>query len=279
VVVGVLFILILFGCASQKPLWGDPESGLILTYRPIEGSVSKYHNTVEVTQILKMAGQPMKTVINTDMDLTLTSKEKNAENLVLGIRVDKIDVNMSSPQGKTSPETSGILGKDFDMTLSPLGRELNLGNAAALTYQTSPFAKGSVEPIFARFFPDLPSHPVRVGDTWTSTTDTSSDDGSAKIHTVMEHVNVIDGFETVDGMECVRVTAKMAGTMEGKGNQMGSDFTLSGKLEGIATWYFAYKEGLFVNRTMKFTGDVDIKGAMGSIPMTLVNVEDTKLVK
>jgi hypothetical protein len=34
---GLLSIWILFGCAAHKPIWGDPDSGLILTYRAAEG--------------------------------------------------------------------------------------------------------------------------------------------------------------------------------------------------------------------------------------------------
>jgi len=61
--------------------------------------------------------------------------------------------------------------------------------------------------------------------------------------------------------------------MKGKGRQMGSDFIFIGKLDGTAIWYFAYKEGVFIDRSMKFTGDINIEGAMGSMPMTLVNAE------
>lgn len=274
---GVLTILILFGCAAHKPLWGDQESGLILTYRAAEGKTRHYQNTVTTVQDLEMMGQSMKTEIKTDMGFTAVSKAKQAQNLVFGITIDKFRVDIDGPRGNSSPDTSGILGKGFDMTLSPQGKELDVAGAAALTYETSPFTKSSLKSLFHRIFPDLPSHPVKVGDTWGSVNDTTTDNG-AKINTRLEYIYTLEGFETVDGLECVRITGKMTGTMEGKGSQMGSDYTLSGLLKGMSTWHFAYKEGGLVNLGIKLTGDVDIKSAMGSMPMTLEIDEELKRI-
>ena len=274
---GILFMLILFGCAAQKPLWGDPESGLILTYRAAENGVSQYRNTVTAIQDLAMIGQ--KTETKTDMSFTLVPKGRKADNLILGITMDKLQIDISETQGNSSPDTSGLSGEGFDMTLSPQGKELDVAGAAELTYETSPFTKSSLKPLFNRIFPDLPLHPVIVGDTWTSVSDTTKEDAGGKINTRVENVHTLEGLETVDGLECVKISGTMTGTMEGKGSQMGSDYTLSGKLEGTFTWHFAYREGILVNHASKFAGDVDIASAMGSMPMTLENVEDLNLVR
>jgi len=67
---------------------------------------------------------------------------------------------------------------------------------------------------------------VKVGDTWTSTSDISSDDGSAKIHTAMEHVNVLEGFETADGLKCIKVKGENDRYYEGKRASDGFGFYL-----------------------------------------------------
>lgn len=54
---GALSLVILFGCASQKPIWGDPKSGIALTYRAEEGSVWKYNSQVRVVQDMATMGQ------------------------------------------------------------------------------------------------------------------------------------------------------------------------------------------------------------------------------
>lgn len=281
--VGVLVALSIFfatGCAVTKPLWGDPESGLILTYRLAEGKVVQYQNTDAMVQELNIMGQLMKTETKTDMDFSATSKGKDAENLVLGITVDRFRIDVDGPQGNRSPDTGAITGKGFDMTLSPMGRELDLSGATALTYQTGPLTKGSVKPMFDTIFPDLPAQPVKIGDTWTSIDDTASDNGNTKLHTVMENVDVLEGFETVDGLECVKITRKMSGTVTGEGNQMGTDFTLKGEIKGTATWYFAYKEGILARLTMKSSANIDVDSAMGmKIPMTQESKSEIKLIQ
>lgn len=154
---------------------------------------------------------------------------------------------------------------------------MDVAGAARLTYETSPFTKGNLKILFHRIFPDLPPHSVRVGDTWTTVNVATSDDGDAQTDTSVEYLYTLEGLETVNGRQCIRVTGRMTGTIEGKGIQMGSAYTMSGKLEGTSKWYFAYKEGVLVHHSVDFTGDVNIENAMGTLPMALVNSEELKL--
>ena len=274
---GVLSILILLGCAAQKPLWGDPETGLILTYRAVDGNPRQYQNTVTVLQDLAMIGQ--KTQIKSDLKFTVASKGMDAQNMLLGITVDTFRVDISGSQGSSTLDTSGIPGKGFDMILSPEGREVDVSGAAELTYDTSPFAKSSLKPVFVRIFPDLPSRPVTVGDTWTSESDTTTESGNGEINSLVEYDYKLEGVETFGGLACVKITGKMTGAMKGKGSQMGSEFTMGGKIAGTSTWYFAYKEGALVKHVTEFGGDIDIRSAMGSMPMKLANTEELILIQ
>lgn len=278
--VSVLAVLILFGCAARKPLWGDPESGLILSYRATEGKALKYRNTSSTVQELDMMGQPMKTTIETVMGFTAIPKVQEEENLLLAITVDKLDINAAGPMGSMPLATGQLLGKGFDMTLSPMGKELNLSGAAALTYQVNPGATTSLKSMFDGSFPDLPGRPVKIGDTWPGTDDVTTNDNNTRMHFVLEHVNVLEGIETVDGLECVRIASKMSGTIEGDGADPGlGDFTFDGKGKGTSTWYFAYKEGVLAKSKTELTFVIDVASAMGPIPVTMVVTNEMKLVR
>jgi len=275
-----LSVLILFGCAAQKPLWGDPDSGLILSYRATEGKALTYQNTSRTVTELDVMGQPIKTEAVRDLGFTAIPGAQGKENLVLGITVDKLDLNTTGAQGSMSPETGQILGKRFDMTLSPLGRELDLSGATALTYQTSPGATGSVKSMFDGSFPDLPAQPVKIGDSWPSTDDMTSNDNNTRIHLVREVVSTLEGIETVDGVECVRVASKISGTLDGSGSAPGlGDFTLSGKSKGTSIWYFAYKEGVLAGSKMALSSDMNVDSAMGPIPVTMADTNEIKLIR
>jgi len=268
--------MVLFGCAAQKPLWGDPESGLVLTYRAEEGVVRQYRNDINVVQDMAMIGQ--KNEMATDMTFSALAKPGDGENLVFGVTVDEFSVNVKSLRGDISLDASGVVGNGFDMILSPLGDELDVDGASSLTYQTSPFSESSLKPLFVRIFPDLPSQPVKEGDTWVSKSDTTADEGGTKINTLVEYSYTLAGVEAVDGKPCAKITGKMTGKMEGKGSQMGSEFTLGGDLTGSSTWLFAYEEGVLVKHSVEFSGDINLESAMGGFPMKLSTTETLALV-
>jgi len=270
-------LMVLFGCASQKPFWGDPDAGLTLTYRAEEGTLRQYNSQVKVIQDMAMIGQKNESL--TDLTFSGLAKPKDGENLVLNITVDQLDVSLSTMQGDFSPDTSGIVGKSFDMTLSPLGDELDVAGAGELSYETSPFTKSSLLPSFARIFPDLPPHPVKQGDTWTSKSSTTTEENGTTIRTPIEYAYTLAGYETVAGKACAKITGKMTGTLEGEGSQMGSDFTLNGDLTGFSTWLFAYEEGGLVGHELEFSGNITIDSAMGGFPMKLITTEKLDLIQ
>lgn len=275
-----LAVLILFGCAAQKPLWGDPDSGLLLSYRATEGKALKYQNTGRSVTELDLMGQLTKTVQTTDMGFTAIPKGQGEENLVLEITVDRLYINTTSPQGSMAANTGSIPGKGFDMTLSPMGKELDLSGAMALTYQTAPGATSSVKSMFDMSFPDLPSRPVKIGDTWPSTDDVTSNDNNVRAHYVLEIANTLEGFETVDGRECVKITRKLSGTVEGDGTGEGlGNFTFDGKSKGTSTWYFAYKEGVLVESKTVLSHDININSSMGPLPVTIEDTQEIKLIR
>jgi hypothetical protein len=184
----------------------------------------------------------------------------------------------SSAQGDMSPDMSGVKGKSFDMVLSPLGSEVDVSGAEAITYniatETRNLASG-----FKMFFPDLPGKPVKVGDTWPSTSGTEEKTGSMNIRIDFQNVNTLEGFEAVDGMECARISSQVTGTITGTGNQMGADLTFSGTSKGKDVWHFAVKEGIFVKALSESTTEmsIDVAAAGMTIPMTQKSKTEVKL--
>jgi len=67
-----------------------------------------------------------------------------------------------------------------------------------------------------------------------------------------------------------------------EGEQMGANLTFSGEVKGTDTWYFAYKEGLFVKMTSSGSteGTVNVSGIQSmTIPMTVEIKNKTRLIK
>ena len=278
----VLLIALLTGCAAKRPFWGDTKTGLILEYRMPQDQSLKYQFSSSMTQNLEVMGQSMKNIVNLDMLFSAKSTGMEGNNHLLLITIDSAKTDVQSPQGDLSPDMSPVFGKSFNLTLSPLGKELKMSGADTITYSLGQAGERTLSSNFQTIFPDLAGKPVKVGDNWTTNDTIIVKEAGTEMRMTFVSVNTLQGFETVDGHECVKVTAKSTGKLDGEGEQMGANLYFEGDIETKDVWYFAYKEGIFVKSISEgmTEGNVAVTGAQKmTIPMTMETKFETKLVK
>jgi hypothetical protein len=275
-------VCLMAGCAAKTaPVWGDPQTGLILQYRMPEGQVLKYESWGETHQTMEVMGQ----TIDVDMDSTnafsVASKGQKEKNHQLTITIDGMSIKIQSPQAELEADMSSVIGKSFDMVLSSLGEELELIGAEAIEYDMGPEGTRNIAAGFQDIFPAVADRPVKVGDTWPDESIVTDKSSSGEALIKVSSVNTMEGFETIDGLECVRISAKASGTIEGTGEQQGMELITRGDIKGTATWYFAYKEGLFVKQTIdgSIEGMVNVPSQNIDIPFTREMTSEIKLVK
>lgn len=278
----VLLIALLAGCAAKKAFWwGDVKKGLILEYRMPQDQALKYQFTSNMIQDMDVAGQTIKNII--DLNLLFSTKSKGLEqsNHLLLVAIDSAKTDIESSQGNFSPDMSSVLGKSFHITLSPLGKELKITGADSIIYN-SVQGEQNLAPNFQTIFPDLSGKPVKIGDTWTTNDTININQGQMEMRMTFVSVNTLQGLETVAGHECAKITAKTTGKLEGEGEQMGANLYFEGDIEGKDTWYFAYKKGIFVKSISDGVtkGNIAVTGPQKmTIPMTMETKFETKLVK
>jgi len=172
-----------------------------------------------------------------------------------------------------------LKGKTFDMALSPLGTEVDVSGAEAITYKFATVAR-NVASIFKLFFPDLPGTPLKIGDSWPSSGVTEVKVGTLTMRLDIQNVNTFEGIERVDGMECAHISSRITGSISGSGSPMGKDITFSGTHKGTDLWFFAIKEGIYVQSTSELTTKIFINvGSEGmTIPSTQMRKSEIKLV-
>ena len=263
-------------CLAPAPA---PAATVVLEYKMPAGRALTYQSKSEEAQVMEIQGNPMDTHTTNTSTFTFKAKGLKDKNFLLGVTIDDIAATMaSSAQGDMSPDMSGVKGKSFDMVLSPLGAEVDVSGAEAITYDIASETR-NLSSGFKIFFPDMPGKPLKVGDTWPSSAGTEEKTSSMKIQINFENVNTLEGFETVDGMECARISSQVTGTITGTGSQMGSDLTFSGTSKGKDVWYFAVKEGIFVKATSESTTEmsVDVSAAGMTIPVTQTTKAEVKL--
>jgi len=275
----LLTLLVLAGVAADKP--AAPQAAVSLTYKFTEGVALTYKQTSLQTQDLDMMGQTMTTEINSSMDITLKSKGLKGENYILGVTIDGMTNSVNSPQGGITPDLSGIIGKSFDLVFSPLGKEVDVSGASVFTIDMGQSGRRDLSSNFQGLFPDLPDHPVKVGDKWPSEDTIIQKSDTGEIHITFKNEHTLDGFETIEGRECARIKAILKATMAGALNQGGVSLALDGKMDGTQTWYFAVKEGIFVKEETKASigGLINIEAMNTSIGITGDQKSSTALVK
>ena len=275
-------ISMLTGCAAKEaPVYGDPQTGVILQYRMPEGQVLKYESWGETHQVSDVMGQTIEADISSKTVFTVKSNGQQENNHQLTITIDDMGLKVQSTQGELDPDMSTVIGKSFDMVFSSLGKEVELIGADAIEYDMGPEGTRNISSGFQDIFPNFADKPVKIGDTWPdeSTITEKSDSGEAIIH--FSGVNTLVGFETIDGMECVKVTGEGTGTIESTGEQQGVELVTTGEIKGTFTWYFAYKEGIFIKQINKGTVEatVDVPSQGVQIPFTRESTSEIKLVK
>jgi hypothetical protein len=277
-----LAIGMLAGCAAKSaPVYGDPQTGVILQYQMPEGQVLKYDSWGETHQVSDVMGQTIETDISSSNAFTVESKGKKEDNHQLTIHIDGMSLKIQSTQGELEPDMSTVIGKSFDMVLSALGKEVELIGADAIEYDLGPEGTRNIASGFQDIFPNLAGRAVKVGDTWPdeSTITEKSDRGEAIIS--FTGTSTFVGFETIDGMDCVKVSTEGTGSIEGKGEQQGIELITSGEIKGTTTWFFAYKDGIFIKQTTEGTveGTIDVPSQGIQIPFTRETSAEIKLVK
>lgn len=254
----VLIIGALSGCAAKKPVWGDTRTGLILAYRMSADTPLKYSQSASQVQNMEVMGSTVKVTTSKEIGFSAQPGSLDGSNHTLGITIDSMTLSIESPQGNLSPDLGEIPGRSFDLVLSPLGKEIDLSGAESIEYDLGPSGKRNLSTDFQSFFPDLADRPVRIGDSWTTNDTITEKSERGEVRIEIENVNKLNGYETIDGMECARIVADVTGTITGNGNEGGMEMTFDGKMSGTATWYFAFQEGLFVKNTTEIHSDSTI---------------------
>lgn len=245
--VPLILILFLFtGCAAKKNIWGDPDKGLTLEYRMPDKVQLTYGISSDYIQSMEVMGQNIEMTSESRNLFTMEPAGKKSGNHTMNVTVDTAYILIKTQQGELIPEMDQVIGKPFMMVVSPLGRELDCSGAAELKYKLGPSEELDISSDFKTLFPDLPGKPVVVGDSW-NTTDTVVEKGSSGyLELVTRRAHLVEGIEHVEGYACVRVKSTFTGTLNGSGSMQGLQTKTTGTFEGEDTWYFAFKEGLFV---------------------------------
>jgi hypothetical protein len=67
--------------------------------------------------------------------------------------------------------------------------------------------------------------------------------------TIDNSINKLEGFETVNGIECAKISSQHSGKISMKIQSQGNDLSIKGPFTGTSEFLFAVKEGYFIKMT------------------------------
>ncbi len=273
---------LLLSCASKKPMWGDPQTGLILQYRIDQDQNLNYNISINQNSVMDLMGQSMETVTDINMDFNMECTEiDDQKNMLTQISLKALDITMDGMQGRSNINTSALIGESFGMSLSSMGEKefIDIESVPKINFGEMSGGERSIQSFFSEILPRLSADPVKVGESWMVQTEYSEPMGEMDLLVKLESNHMLEGLETVEGMECARMKTQSTGTVSGSGSQGGMYMVFVGDLESTSTWYFAYKEGLFIKETAEQVLDAKIDlGDMGVLPMTMTDTIEMNLV-
>ena len=250
-----------------------------LVYKIPAGKTLSYTGKTDMFMVMDFNGQTFNVNVNAVLSCTATGKGEEGGNLKLEIKIDSLGQSTDTPQGSAGGLITEVSGKTFTMILSPAGKEVDLKDAEKIKFSQEG-VEVNVAQSFIDYFPDLPGKPVKIGDTWPTDDTVSSKAGTTTVKQITHAENTFAGIETIDGVECAKITSVLTGTRETSAQTMGTDFTQSFKFTGTADLFFAIREGYYIRQTAnsKMTGMMEITSQGMSMPITgdLVSVSRLK---
>jgi hypothetical protein len=267
---GLIIIIGLSGCATKKEAWGSLKKGMIMSYNFNPEQDLSYTSNFDFEQQMTVRNQEF--TINAEMMQVFDMQPllSKTEELDYNVTVADMTWELESPNGKMTPDLDDVIGKSFNLTISKLGEELEYSGAEEISFELGTGEKKSISSDIQAFFPDLPAYPVKPGDSWESVDKVVEKGNTMEMTLVFNNINTFEGLESYGGYDCMKVSVVFTGEITGEGNQDGYDLTTKGDMNGTSTWYYAYKEGIYVATIMEGTGttETEVIGADMVIPAT-----------
>lgn len=234
-----------------------------------------FENGQTIKYQLKSAGemavamQGYDRVVSTQTEFKTTCQFSNAE-------TDEIDMAMRFDHAASSFSTgdqvfvqesaTALRGKTLNISLSPSGDVLSFSGMSGEGFFEE--GVGQVALMIHGMFPKLPEEPITIGYTWEDELDVPDITSSTDRDFVGETTYTVVGFKEKYGISCVEVATVSTFEFEGKVEQQGEAWLMSGVGESEGIVLFSIEDGLILfskgDTTMDFEGEGSTTAGAGA---------------
>ncbi len=193
-----------------------------------------------------------------------------------GIDTDKMSMAMRFDHAASSvlfgdkvivqESASALRGKTLEVSLAPNGQVLAFAGMAGERYFEE--GVGQVALMIHSMFPELPQAPITIGYTWEDELDIPNITSSTNRDFVGETTYTVVGFKEKYGISCVEVATVSTFEFEGRVEQQGEAWLMSGSGGSEGVVLFSIESGLVIfsksDTTMEFEGEGSTTAGAGA---------------
>jgi hypothetical protein len=238
-----------------------------------QGDVFKYKFKVDSQSGVKRTAYEQTISVQTELKTTSTITKADAEEVEMKMRFDYAVGGITMGDQMQSDESvSSLRGKELVFGLDHTGKVLSWGGLAGEAALEA--GAGQLAMLLYEVFPPLPDEPLSVGVTWTVPYDVPDITSAVDREFVGEKTYTVTGFKEKYEIECVVVHSVTSFEFEGRAEQAGEVWLMSGEGVGEGNMLISLKDGVIVyssgEATMTLSGEgasVASAAASGTVEM------------
>ena len=263
------FTVVASACATQPQEVPQQITPVVTRFTYANGT-AQYAYTSQRTIDQEVAGQTTRTETVLRLLLSTTIDDTGAGRAVR-FTVDSI-LDVAGP-GITQASRRAITGLSLDATLQPTGEISEFSENS----ERSPLM-ATVTSAMKQFFPRIPVDGPEPGSEWVDTTVVVTNDGSTRI--TKSSVVYSTAGDWLDNSGAMPVSWRSEYTLEGEGQQMGQNFSLSGS--GLTHGeHMLSADGFYMSTSSRDSSNAEVNlPAFGiTVPIVQMGVDSVRMVR
>lgn len=207
--------------------------GQVLRYGGESGESHTYTRTQEDHVAQTVSGVEQNIDIESYWRFTTTLRDVSDNQVTIEIVHDS--VSMVGMPGAGDLDFSALYGKPVVVMLGSRGEVSDIAVPESLPAELD---RLDLETTYRAFFPNLPEEEISTGSSWTDTisVQTNQNGIDVDVHRISTYTSMGDAEHA--GHDAVQIEFTSEIELEGSGNQMGNQISLSGNGTGSGTIYF-----------------------------------------
>ncbi len=225
-----------------------------------QGGIVKYKLTAAGEMAVAMQGYDRVAITNTEFRTTCEFREVTEDEVKMDMRFDHAASSIAVADNVVVDETARALrGKTLNVTLAPDGQVLVFAGLAGEEYFEQ--GAGQIALMIHGMFPVLPKEPVTIGYTWQDEMNVPNITSTLARDFVGETTYTVTGFKEKYGIACVEVGTVSTFEFEGRVEQGGESWLMSGVGETVGSILFGIEDGMILVSTGETSMDFEGEGS------------------